>query len=57
MHASAPSRWRRDWLLVFALAVATRVMAAALLDGFRHPGLNEYDDIARSIVAGGGYSF
>lgn len=50
-------RWRSDWLLLFAVAVAARVVAALVLDGFRHPALNEYEDIARSVVAGTGYRF
>lgn len=55
---AAASPWRRrDWGLLFLAALGLRVLAALLLDGFRHPGLNEYEDIARSLVAGRGYSF
>ena len=57
MATPRPSRWRSDWLLLFAVAVAARVTAALILDGFRHPDLNEYEDIARSVVAGTGYRF
>ena len=57
MPGVGTSRWRSDWLLLFALAVSVRVLAALLLDGFRHPDLNEYEDIARSVVAGTGYRF
>ena len=54
---SSAFRWRRDWWLLFGIAVVLRVLAALVLDGFRHPELNEYEDIARSMVAGRGYSF
>lgn len=57
MNAVVTSRWRQDWLLLFTLAVALRVMAGLVLDGFAHPALNEYEDIARSVVAGKGYRF
>lgn len=57
MRPEATSRWRLDWLLLFALAVGLRILAGVVLDGFHHPALNEYEDIARSMVAGKGYRF
>jgi len=57
MNRPVTTRWRRDWLLLFAVALGLRITAGLVLDGFRHPGLNEYEDIARSMVAGRGYRF
>jgi 4-amino-4-deoxy-L-arabinose transferase-like glycosyltransferase len=48
---------RRDAWLVFASALAIRLAAAAVLDGFRHPEIFEYDDIARAIASGRGFSY
>jgi len=42
---------------IAAVALALRLAAAGLMDGFRHPQLNEYDVIARNLVAGRGFSY
>ena len=57
MTSAVPRRGRLDLWGLFAGALAVRVLAALVLDGYRHPGLNEYEDIARSVVAGTGYRF
>ena len=44
-------------LLVSAAAVLVRLIAALVLDGFRHPHLEEYDLIARNMLAGRGFTY
>jgi 4-amino-4-deoxy-L-arabinose transferase-like glycosyltransferase len=39
------------------LALFTRLAAALATGGLRHPELNEYDSIARSLVAGKGFQY
>jgi len=50
----AVARWRRDWLLLFLLAVALRLGAGLATGGLVHPQLFEYDDMARNLLAGNG---
>jgi len=47
------------WLLwtVYLIALAVRVAAAIAVDGFRHPQVQEYDTIARNLLAGRGFTF
>jgi 4-amino-4-deoxy-L-arabinose transferase-like glycosyltransferase len=42
---------------VGSVAVAVRVAAALILDGFRHPDLSEYDLIARNLLEGRGFTY
>ena len=37
MNQPVTTRWRRDWLLLFAVALGLRITAGLVLDGFRHP--------------------
>lgn len=50
-------RYALTLLIVGALALAMRVMAAIVLDGFRHPHLEEYDVVARNLLAGRGFTY
>jgi len=50
-------RYALTLLVVGAIALATRVMTAIVLDGLHHPHLEEYDVIARNMLAGRGFSF
>lgn len=49
---------RSTWAIWAAglTALAVRLTAALLLDGLKHPHLEEYDNIARNILAGRGHS-
>ena len=44
------------WLLAIA-ALAIRLGAAVAADGLRHPELNEYDSIARTLVSTGEFLY
>lgn len=57
MQTLEPPQRRRAWLILFAGALGIRLVCALALDGFRHPQLFEYDDIARSLVAGHGFAY
>lgn len=50
-------RRRLLWIGLFGFAVGVRVIAAGVLDAVHHPHVYEYDEIARSILAGHGFSF
>jgi 4-amino-4-deoxy-L-arabinose transferase-like glycosyltransferase len=47
----------RAWLLLFLLALGIRLACAVVMDGFRHPQLFEYEDLARSLVAGHRFAY
>lgn len=49
-------RWRR-WLAIGAIALVARLGAAIATGGLRHPELNEYDDLARSMLRGAGFTY
>ena len=42
---------------VAATALTARLAAALAVDGLRHPGLEEYEEIARNLLAGRGFTF
>jgi 4-amino-4-deoxy-L-arabinose transferase-like glycosyltransferase len=43
-------------VVLFLLALAVRVCAAVYLDAFHHPQIYEYDQIARAMLAGKGFT-
>ena len=49
--------WRRYWRLLFVLAFGVRLTAAFMLDGFRSPETFEYENLARSMLAGKGFVY
>ncbi len=52
-----PFHWRPDWLGLFVLAFGLRLAAAVVTDAFRHPQLYEYEDLARAMLAGRGFTY
>jgi 4-amino-4-deoxy-L-arabinose transferase-like glycosyltransferase len=48
---------RRTFWVVFIFAIALRLVAAFAFGGFANPERWEYDDIARAIVAGQGFTY
>jgi 4-amino-4-deoxy-L-arabinose transferase-like glycosyltransferase len=50
-------RYALALLIVGATALAARVTAAIVLDGLYHPHLEEYDVVARNILAGRGFTY
>ena len=51
--------WRLPyaWFILFAVALILRLGAAFLLNGLRNPEIFEYDDLARSVLAGTGFVY
>jgi 4-amino-4-deoxy-L-arabinose transferase-like glycosyltransferase len=47
---------RALWTVAF-VALAIRLAAAVVVDGFRHPEVNEYDSLARALVSGQGFLY
>jgi 4-amino-4-deoxy-L-arabinose transferase-like glycosyltransferase len=47
----------RTFSIVFIVAIGVRLVAAFALGGFANPERWEYDDIARAIVAGQGFTY
>lgn len=51
------TRLTRTFWVVFIVAIGVRLVAAFALGGFGNPERWEYDDIARAIVAGQGFTY
>jgi 4-amino-4-deoxy-L-arabinose transferase-like glycosyltransferase len=50
-------RYRLALWIVAATALVGRVAAAIILDGFRHPEIDEYDVIAKNMLADRGFTY
>ena len=50
-------RYTLALVIVGSIALAVRVLGAVALDGLHHPHLEEYDIVARNMLAGKGFSF
>jgi len=52
-----PFHWGSGWLGLALLAFGLRLTAAFVTDGFHHPQVYEYEDLARAMLDGRGFTF
>lgn len=52
-----PFRWCSDWLGLVLLAFGLRLTAALVTDSFHHPQVYEYENLARAMLDGRGFTF
>ena len=52
-----PFHWGSGWLGLALLAFGLRLTAAFVTDGFQHPQVYEYEDLARAMLDGRGFTF
>ena len=56
MTTSAERTQWREWVFLAFLALGVRLLAASVIDGWRHPQMYEYETVVQSLLAGRGFS-